>query len=49
MTQHFTISPFKVKRTACGRNSRGMLLVSTDKPENVDCGICLRWLKKAGK
>lgn len=51
MTQHYTIivTDKKVKRTACGRNNRGFDLVSTDKPEDVDCGSCLRWLKKAGK
>ena len=51
MIQHFTTSTTdrKVKRTACGRNNRGFQLVSTINPENVDCGSCLRWLKKAGK
>ena len=58
MTNHFTISisPFKVKRTACGRNNRGFLLVSTDKPENVDCGSCglvgaarPEWISKRGR
>ena len=51
MTQHFTIivTDKKVKRTACGRNNRGFQLVSTDNPNEVDCGSCLRWLKKAGK